>query len=329
MSRGGCRFERFRELLLLAAFLLPGSAADPAAAPSAAVEPAAPGTYIWVGEHRLHLDCQGSGSPTVVFDSGLGGSSLEWTLVQPEVASFTRACAYDRAGYAWSDPGPLPRDAEHIVRDLEQLLGNGSVAAPYVLVGHSLGGLIVQRFARRNPQRIAGLVLVDATHEDQFRRLEEALIPPARPRPWSLVTVSDAYDVPEGLPENVRLQAAAFAARAQSIVVVRSELSFLRRNIQPAAAVAGYLPDVPLVVVSHRVLTPARSAREARLEDMWMQMQLELATRTRHSKHVIAATDDHYVHIREPETVIDAVREVVLQHRRDRDEEAAGPGSQR
>lgn len=319
---------RFRGSLLLSFFLLSGTGADAAPAQSGADGPLAPGTYIWVGDHRLHLDCQGSGSPTVVFDAGLGGSSLDWTLVQPEVASFTRACAYDRAGYAWSDPGPLPRDSEHIVRDLEQLLGNGSVAAPYVLVGHSLGGLIVQRFARQHPQRIAGLVLVDATHEDQFRRLEEAVTPPSgNARSWALLTMRDSYKVHEDLPEDVRRLAGAFVARAQSIVVVRSELSFLRKTARPAAA--GDLPDVPLVVISHRVITPAASTREGRLADMWMEMQLELAALTRHSKHVIAATDDHYVHIREPETVIDAVRGVVEQYRRQGDGEATGPVSHR
>lgn len=264
-----------------------------------------------------------------MFDSGLGGSSLDWTLVQPQVASFTRACTYDRAGYAWSDPGPLPRDSEQIVSDLEELLGAGSVAAPYVLVGHSLGGLIVQRFARRHPKRVAGLVLVDATHEDQFRRLEEALTRSGQAHPRSIVSARTAYRPHESLPEDVRRLADAFAARAQSIVVTESELRFLRKAASSAAAPAGNLPDVPLVVISHRVMRPAASARAARLADLWMEMQLELAARTRHSKHVIAATDDHYVHIREPETVISAVRDVVEQYRREGNGEDAGPASHR
>jgi pimeloyl-ACP methyl ester carboxylesterase len=277
-------------------------------------EPPAPGAFIWVGGHRLHLDCQGTGSPTVVFDSGLGGSSLDWTLVQPEVASFTRACAYDRAGYAWSDQGPLPRDSENIVRDLEQLLGNASVAAPYVLVGHSLGGLIVQHFARQYPQRVAGMVLVDATHEDQFRRLREAVVPFGQTR-RSLVVMDGANRVPEGLPEDIRLLAGGFGARSKSIIVVRSELSFLH-GAAPLAE-SGALPDVPLVVISHRMLTPAASPREGQWEKMWMEMQLDLAARTRQSRHVIASTSDHYVHIREPAIIIDAVRGVVEQYRRE------------
>ncbi len=94
---------------------------------------AAPGSFIWVGRHRLHLNCGGEGSPTVIFDSGLGGSSLDWVRVQSRVASFTRACSYDRAGYGWSNPGPRPRDSANISSELESLLGNASVPAPYVL----------------------------------------------------------------------------------------------------------------------------------------------------------------------------------------------------
>lgn len=302
------RLEVLPFLLLLATQAVPSQ--------MRANQPPAPGTHVWVGEHRLHLDCKGSGSPTVVFDAGLGGSSLDWSLVQPEVASFTRACAYDRAGYAWSDPGPMPRDANSIVSELGQLLGNASVPAPYVLVGHSLGGLIVQHFARQYPQRTAGLVLVDATHQDQFRRLLETVVPAGstRTRRWSLVTTTDSYVVPDGLPEEIKRLAGAFVARPQSIVVVRSELSFLRRTSAPLSS-AAWLPDVPLVVISHRLVVPADSTRESQFEKTWMELQQELAALTRRSQHVIATTEDHHIHIAEPRTVIDAVRGVVEQHR--------------
>ena len=313
------RRYRLPETLLLSFLLLGGPVERPALAHSVANEPPAPGTYIWVGDHRLHLVCRGSGSPTVVFDSGLGGSSLDWTLVQPAVASFTRACAYDRAGYAWSDQGPLPRDSENIVRDLEQLLGNGSVAAPYVLVGHSLGGLIAQHFARQNPHRVAGMVLVDATHEDQFRRLRQAIIQSGNGRQAFLV-MGNAEFVPVGLPEDISLLSSDFSGRAKSIVVVQSELNFLHKSARPAAT--GNLPDVPLVVISHRMVTPATSSREGRWEQMWMEMQLDLVALTPRSKHVIASTGDHYVHIREPELVIDAVRDIVEQHRLEGDRRA-------
>lgn len=301
-------------LLLL---LLAAGVARPAVDPHPA-----PGTYVWVEGHRLHLDCRGSGSPTVVFDSGLGGSSLDWSLVQPAVASFTRACSYDRAGYGWSDPGPLPRDPTHIIDDLERLLGYGGVAAPYVLVGHSLGGLIVQRFARRHPERTAALVLIDATHEDQFRLLEEAVLRSTGDRGARLVARGSAV-VPDGLPDDVQQLAQAFRNRPQSILAARSELSALRSAGRPAA-LPDRMPDVPLVVISHRRQLPAVSPRAEQLESIWMKLQRDLAALTPRSTHLIAGTSDHYVHIREPDTVISAVRGLVEEYRRGG---SAAPGS--
>lgn len=273
----------------------------------------APGTHVWVGEHRLHLHCLGSGSPTVVFESGLGGSSLDWALVHSDVAGFTRACTYDRAGYAWSDSGPMPRDSDRLVADLDRLLGNGSVSGPYVLVGHSLGGMLVQRYAHQNPERVAGLVLVDAAHEDQFKRMEQVVRAAAR-SPWRQTMAMDSVQVPEGLPQEVRLLAQNFSIRSRSLIALRSELRYLQR-ISRGTMGMGRLPDVPLVVISHRVTEGEGTDLEDMLATTWMELQRELATRSSRSKHVIAATGDHYVQIREPDTVIAAVREVVEKHR--------------
>jgi pimeloyl-ACP methyl ester carboxylesterase len=293
------------------------------AAAIADLDPPPPGAHVWVGDHRLHLNCQGSGSPTVVFESGLGGSSLDWVLVQPAVATRTRACTYDRAGYAWSDAGPLPRNDVSIISDLNHLLSNGSVAGPYVLVGHSLGGLIVQRYAQQNPNRVAGLVLIDATHEDQLRRLEQAAVASARARArargWTAtVAWESAIVVPEGLPEEVRVVAQAFSARVRSMVTRRSEMGYLLQSSRGDGP-TGALPDVPLVVISHRIIDGAAdaSASDAARAAIWMDMQRDLARRAQRSRHVIARTPGHYVQVLEPGTVIDAIHDVVDQHRAD------------
>ena len=129
----------------------------------------APGEMVDVGGYSLHLYCTGEGgrgAPTVVMDSGLGGSVLDWQLVQPEVAGFTRVCTYDRGGAGWSEPGVQPRTSPQIVEELHTLLGNAGVQEPYVLVGHSFGGTNVQLYASQYPNEVAGMVLVDSALED-------------------------------------------------------------------------------------------------------------------------------------------------------------------
>ena len=126
-----------------------------------------PGQLVDIGGYRLHLWCTGDGAPAVILDTGLGGSSADWGFVQPEVARFTRVCSYDRAGMGYSDPGPSPRTARRIASELATLLVHGGIAGPVVLVGASIAGLEVRVFASDHPERAAGLVLVDASHEDQ------------------------------------------------------------------------------------------------------------------------------------------------------------------
>ena len=99
-----------------------------------------PGQLVDVGGHRLHINCTGTGSPTVIIEAGLGDWLTGWAWVQPEVAKTTQVCTYDRAGYGWSDPYPLPRNAEQFAKELHTLLHEANIPGPYVLVGHSLGG---------------------------------------------------------------------------------------------------------------------------------------------------------------------------------------------
>ena len=140
-----------------------------------------PGELVNVGNHSLHINCVGEGSPTVILEAANGGMSAHWAQVQQQVAQTTRVCAYDRAGLGWSEPGPEPRDARQISSELHTLLKSAADAAgPYVLVGHSYGGLYARMYAARYSDETAGVVLVDSSHP------EAAGCRPSLPgTPWS------------------------------------------------------------------------------------------------------------------------------------------------
>ena len=127
-----------------------------------------PGKLVDIGGLRLHLYCSGEGSPSIVLDAALGASSLSWSLVQPELAKLSRVCSYDRAGFGWSDPGPMPRTADRITDELRTLLARAGVPPPFVFAGHSFGGFIGLIFSRRFRAETAGLVLVDPAHAEDW-----------------------------------------------------------------------------------------------------------------------------------------------------------------
>lgn len=136
--------------------------------------PVPPGRLVEVGTHRLHIQCVGEGTPSVIFDAALGASSLSWSLVLPEVAPITCACAYDRAGFGWSEAGPLPRTAGRLASELRELLDRAGVPPPYILVGHSFGGLVARLFAARYRDDTAGLVLLEPAHPEDWAEPSDA-----------------------------------------------------------------------------------------------------------------------------------------------------------
>src|SRR5215210_2172739 len=134
-----------------------------------------PGEMVDVGGYSLHINCVGQGSPTVVLDAGSGGFSAQWVRVQREVSGTTRVCSYDRAGMGWSEMGPDPRDARQITSELHTLLNKAGIEGPFVLVGHSFGGMYMQTYAARYPDEVEGVALVDSsTDPDQFSQRSEA-----------------------------------------------------------------------------------------------------------------------------------------------------------
>ena len=128
------------------------------------------GRLIDIEGYKLHVHCTGKGNTTVVLDAGMGGTSLGWSLVQPEIAKFTRVCSFDRAGYGWSEESASKRTSLHIVEELHTLLHKAHIPGPYILVGHSFGGCNALLFANLYPEETVGVVLVESVHEDVLER---------------------------------------------------------------------------------------------------------------------------------------------------------------
>ncbi|MGI5285698.1 alpha/beta fold hydrolase [Nonomuraea polychroma] len=267
----------------------------------------APGRLVRVDEHRLHLTCAGAGTPTVVLEAGLAESSANWADIQRGLAGSARVCAYDRAGYAWSEDGPGPRTAWQAAGELGALLAAAGERGPYVLAGHSYGGNVVRVFADRWPDLTAGLVLIDVTDETAVDAMNLS-------RPL-LATQFTGYGLlaRAGLlrlagDALVPAEATAFA-RAHAPVVyggrsmdtARAEAwSGLESAAQVRATVRpGAWGDRPVAVVVPAG-QPATAVDRAR----------RLAALSSRGRLVVAGTAEHYVQAFEPGLVIDTIREV-------------------
>ncbi len=128
--------------------------------------PSPTGKLVDIGGYRLHIDTRGKGTPTVVLIAGSQAFSLDWALIVAEISKFTQVCSYDRPSLGWSDPGPEPRTFDQDVYELHTLLQRAGIKPPYVMVGHSLGGIIARFYEKKYPQEVKGMVLIDATSED-------------------------------------------------------------------------------------------------------------------------------------------------------------------
>jgi pimeloyl-ACP methyl ester carboxylesterase len=140
---------------------------------SATTDPAPIAELVDVGGRKLHIHCTGNGSPAVIVDNGGAAFSFDWELVEPRVAQLTRICTYVRAGYAWSDTGPEFDTFDQSTRDLHHLLASAGIPGPYVLVGHSLGGMLVRFYQAKYPTDVVGMVLVDSSHEESLQHRSE------------------------------------------------------------------------------------------------------------------------------------------------------------
>jgi pimeloyl-ACP methyl ester carboxylesterase len=293
-----------------------------------------PGQLVDLDGYRLHLHCQGAGSPAVILEAGFASLGLIWSEIQAELARFTRVCVYDRAGLGWSDPSPHPRTAQVMVAELHTLLERAGVSGPFLLVGNSLGGLLVRHFAYTYPGEVAGMVLVDAAHEEQFQRLPGSNNPlagalfkllPALVRSGIPALLPGLVPVPAQMPEEAaRIYRALAVSQARFARTAAAEYAGLAEtHAQVRAARWAGLPDIPLVVISHgrfdglaARLGLVSAAKQTRAEQVWLQLQNELAALSPQGRLEIARQSGHNVEFEQPGLVSAAIQEVLAAARR-------------
>ncbi len=297
-----------------------------------------PGRLVRVNERRMHIHVTGEGTPTVVFESGMGASCLSWTLVQPQVAQFSRAVSYDRAGHGWSDPAREPRTARQIAQELHTLLVATGLFGPYVLVGHSFGGYVSRAFAHLYRNEVVGMVLVDSVHPaewenptpEQLRMIEVGLryawiaawlarlgfvrfclARLARGSPRLGWAAASAFGVGTAaavrriageirkLPEPILPIVRALWSQPKNFMTLGQHAAALPVSAGQAAAVSS-LGDLPLVVLS--------GDHHAAPYTDWQRDLVQLSSR---GQHLVASDSGHWIHLDHPELVTRAIREVV------------------
>jgi pimeloyl-ACP methyl ester carboxylesterase len=270
-----------------------------------------PGRLIDIGGYRLHLNCRGDGSPTVILEHGASGSYLDWYRVQPEIAAFTKVCSYDRAGYGWSDPSPKPRVPSAMAEELHLLLENAGLTPPFVLVGHSMGAFDALMYAHLHPQQVSALVLVDGSHPDEsapfswrekiWLRFMQFTTPLGLPR-WRKWCAAGPEEM-AALKTAVNCKARVFAAEFEQ----RSALRAAGEEIRQLPA----LGSIPLVVISRDSKREKEETSPA--EARWIELQKELLHLSSNATQVVAEGSGHAVPVHRPDVVIDSVRRIVQQ----------------
>ncbi len=287
------------------------------------------GQMVDIGGYRLHMHVEGEGTPTVILDSGAGGIGLSWELVRPAIAKVARIVTYDRAGLGWSDPGPKPRTADMMAEELHTMLINANIESPYLLVGHSLGGVVARQFAAKYSSAVAGLVMVDSAHEQQMKHLPEALVKMVDSMKGmftvmklmsklglfalkpNLVQIGDNGKLSSELVEQMQGVMASSDSHAEALIA-ESE-SVYAAQTQPVST----LGDIPLTVISHGQLdehaVPPSLGQQVRdeYETAWQKLQAEIMSLSTRGRRIVADRSGHNVIFDQPEIIIESILEMI------------------
>ena len=276
----------------------------------------APGELVAVDDHMMHINCAGQGSPTVIFELGVGSASAAWTDVHRQVSLFTRACAYDRAGLGYSEPTDQALRSSNVAQRLEKLLRAAKIEDDLVLVGWSAGGVYIREFYRRYPERVEAMLFVDSSHEQQANRVPQTAGNGSDPMlkivrhlvPFGLVRMSGILDhrVERGAgSDELKSNLKAIYHQSHILNTVWRESEAFDLDIsatQPPSPVG----DLPLIVLTRGISDASQQEREAQ-----NQLQLELTLLSTIGKQIIASESGHHIYADQPELLIESIEELV------------------
>ncbi|MDE0264870.1 MAG: alpha/beta hydrolase [Bryobacterales bacterium] len=268
-----------------------------------------PGRLVELDGRNVHLLCAGEGSPTVILEAGLPASSLTWMSVFSEIAELTRVCTYDRPGYGWSQSTDSTRTVETIAQELRMVLQRADISPPYILAGHSFGGLVMQLYAMRFPNDFVGMVLVDSSHPGQAHRTldlrEIDTISFAMKTLGPIGIVRLLFPVPAGNPESrdisVREQERELLMTNRTLRTAIREMSGLRESLRQVAESAVDLGSKPLVVLS----------QGQRRAESWQAIQEDLSRLSTNSEWQVVGGAGHFIQHDQPDVIVEAVRRVL------------------
>jgi pimeloyl-ACP methyl ester carboxylesterase len=235
---------------------------------------------IDIGGYSLKVNCYGKGTPTVIFESGLGDDNGVWTLVQPEISNNARTFSYDRAGLRNSDTGDLPRTSLDQVHELHTVLNKAKGKTPYIIVAHSIGGYNARLFAGTYPKEVSGIIFVDCSHENQFE---------------DRVNRSSSKEI-----EIAKSQLIGEEQTFDELLISAKQVKEIRKKDS--------LRNIPIIILTadHKGEEPSSIT-----EEIWLNYQNDLVSLSDYSKHIIVKDSSHYIQNDKPQVVIDAIKVIV------------------
>ncbi|MHC6646751.1 alpha/beta hydrolase [Alteromonas sp. HB246098] len=265
------------------------------------------GEMIDVGGYSLYVEDSGTGKVTVIFDAGMGDDSSVWNKVAEEVSQFSRVITYDRAGLGWSEKSPHERTSKTIVSELHLVLEKKDITAPIILVGHSFGGVNMQRYALTYPEYIAALVLVDSAHEDQIDEM------PQTNSLQKYLFKFGMWAAPVGIPRlylsNTNPEEKAKKSTTKHQYTSLDEAEYFPRSLSELNELTPNFGNLPLVVVARNKASSEIDNTKTR-DLVWATLQEDIAARSTDSTIVFSGERQHSIHKRQPEIVIEAIQKL-------------------